>query len=419
MSKIFENISWLVFDKFLRLCGGLLVGVWIARYLGPEQFGQLSFANALISIFGIIAGLGLQTIVVRDILRCPDNIGETLGTAAALHLLGGAVAYGLVLIAIYSLRPDDASIRALVAVLSSVMLFKASQISVYWFESQVSSRYVVWVQNGAFVLFAGVKVWLILKTAPLIVFAWATVAEAATVAVLLMVMLIVQKPELHNLSMSWERAKSLLENSWPLLISGIAVVVYNRIDQLMIGQILGEEAVGIYSIAASLSEVTFFFLIAIINSINPRLIALNKKDRLKFESTLVKTFRFISSTTLVIGATTYFLSEQVIEQLYGAAYSSSAGVLKILGFCGFFVGIGLLRTKYLVMYNLQIYQTIILILGALLNVTLNYFWIPLYGVIGAAWATFLTFFFISFLAPIAFPKMYGWRTVIYRAFSFA
>jgi O-antigen/teichoic acid export membrane protein len=162
--KIVDNIGWLFFDKVLRMGVGLFVGVWIARYLGPEQFGLLNFALAFTGLFGAIAALGLQGIVVRDIVRDPDGAKElTLGTAAMLHLVGGLVTFLLILFAIAQLRPDDPLARTIVAILGSMMLLKVSQIAVYWFESQVQSKYTVWVQNSVFLLFAAVKVLLILK----------------------------------------------------------------------------------------------------------------------------------------------------------------------------------------------------------------------------------------------------------------
>ena len=130
--KIVDNIGWLFFDKVLRMGVGLLVGVWLARYLGPQQFGLFSFATAFIGLFGAVAGLGLQSIVVRDIVRDPTCKEETLGTAAVLQLAGGILAYGLILSTIFLLRSDDALAKWLVAILGSIMLFKASEVAMYW-----------------------------------------------------------------------------------------------------------------------------------------------------------------------------------------------------------------------------------------------------------------------------------------------
>ena len=176
--KIVDNMGWLFFDKVLRMGVGLLVGVWVARYLGPEQFGLFSFALAFVGMFGAVAGLGLQSIVVRDLVRDPSCKEETLGTAAVLQLFGGLLAYCCVIGIIFWLRPHDALAKLLVAILGSLMLFKFSDVALYWFESQVLSKYIVWVQNGCFLVFAAIKVGLIVSNAPLLAFAWTTAAEA-------------------------------------------------------------------------------------------------------------------------------------------------------------------------------------------------------------------------------------------------
>jgi len=192
---------------------GLLVGVWVARYLGPEQFGLLNFALAFTGLFGAIAALGLQSIVVRDIVRDPAGARLTLGTAAMLQLVGGLVSFLLILGAIAYLRPDDALSRTIVAILGAMMLLKASEIAVYWFESQVQSKYTVWVQNSVFLVFAAVKVGLILLEAPLSAFVWAMLAEAVVVAAILLLVFNLRGLNITHLQASIGRVQILLKDS--------------------------------------------------------------------------------------------------------------------------------------------------------------------------------------------------------------
>ena len=164
--KILDNIGWLFFDKILRMGIGLSVGVWVARYLGPEQFGLFNFALAFIGLFGAIATLGLQSIVVREIVRDLESARLTLGTAAILHLIAGLISFLLILVAITYLRPDDPLAHSIVAIVEAMLLFKASDIAVYWFESQVQSKYTVWVRYIGFLIFPIIKVVSTLKRRP-------------------------------------------------------------------------------------------------------------------------------------------------------------------------------------------------------------------------------------------------------------
>ena len=284
--KIVDNIGWLFFDKILRMGVGLLIGVWIARYLGPEQFGLLNFTAALIGLFGALAAMGLQGIVVRDIVRDQACREDTLGTAAALQLLGGTVAYSLLLATVFYLRPQDLLSQLVAAILGSVVLLKAFEVAAYWFESQVQSKYTVWVQNSAFLVFAGIKAVLILTGASLISFAWAMLAEAFVVALAMTLALHRLGLPLPSLRISYRRCGTLLKASWPLMLSSIAVMIYMKIDQIMIGQMLGNDAVGIYSAAVRISEIWYFIATAVAASVLPSILEAKKNNEAQYRQRL-------------------------------------------------------------------------------------------------------------------------------------
>ena len=233
-ARLVHNIGWLSLEKVLRMGVGLIVGVWIARYLGPDNFGLLSFAMAFVGLFGAIAGVGLHSIVVRDLIRRPEVRNEILGTAMVLLGGGGIVAYALIMIFVSQLRPNDALAITLVAILGSAMLFKSADVALCWFESQVQSKYAVWAQNISFLLFASVKIAMILHSAPLVAFAWATMGEAALAAGLMLWALSAHGPALRTLRTTARSAQALLRESWPLVLSGLALMVQARIDQVML-----------------------------------------------------------------------------------------------------------------------------------------------------------------------------------------
>lgn len=387
--KIVDNIGWLFFDKVLRMGVGLLVVVWVARYLGPQQFGLFNFATAFVGLFGAVAGLGLQSIVVRDIVRDPTCKEETLGTAAVLQLGGGVLAYGLILGSIFWLRPSDALAKWLVAILGSMMLFKASEVAVYWFESQVLSKYTVWVQNGSFMVFAVVKVALILGNAPLLAFAWATMAEVALVALLLLVMLGLRGPRLLKLKVSLARAKVMLTDSWPLMLSGLAIVVYMKIDQIMLGQMLGDEAVGIYSAATRISEVWYFIPMMIVASVFPAILDAKKQSEALYYQRLQRLYDLMVWLSVAVALPMTFLAGPIVALLYGPAFGEAGTVLAIHIWASVFVFLGVASSQWFVAENRQILSFQRTLLGAVINVVLNYIWIPIFGAVGAAYATVL------------------------------
>lgn len=366
---------------------GLFVGVWITRYLGPEQFGLLSFATAFIGLFGAIAALGLQFIVVRDIVRNPDCARETLGTAALMQLIGGLLSYLLILVAIAYLRPDDAIVRTIVAILGSMMLLRTSDISVFWFESQVQLKYTVWVQNSVFLVFAAIKVMLILQQAPLIAFVWATLVEAVVAAIILLGAMSQRGPSLAKLRVSAKRAKSLLKDCWPLIFSSIAVSIYAKIDQIMLGEMIGDKAVGIYSAATRISEVWYFVIPIVLASIFPALINLNAKKSDLLLRRWSQLYALMFWLSVAVALVLSLLAGSIVNLLFGEAYSGSAIVLVIHAWAGINVAVGSVWSNWILLENKLQIGLYGQLAGAIINVGLNLWLIPVYGAAGAALAT--------------------------------
>ena len=379
---------------------GLLVGVWVARYLGPEQFGLFSFASAFVGMFGAVAGLGLQSIVVRDIVRDPFCKEETLGTAAVLQLLGGLLAYGCVFGSIVLLRPEDVLAKLLVAILGAVMLFRFSDVAVYWFESQVLSKYIVWVQNGCFLVFAAIKVGLIICNASLIAFVWVTAAEAIIVALLIFFILGLRGPKFQQLRFSLLRAKTLVVDSWPLLLSSMAIMVYMKIDQIMLGQILGDDAVGIYTAAVRISEVWYFIPMMIVASVFPSILEAKKRDETQYLQRLQRLYDLMVCLSVVIALPMTFMSTPIVNALFGPAYSEAGPVLAIHIWASVFVFLGVASGQWFIAENRQILTFQRTLLGAVVNVILNFILIPHYGPIGASVATVIAYAVAAFLSDL-------------------
>ncbi len=389
--KIIDNMGWLFFDKVLRMGLGFLLGVWVARYLGPDLFGLFSYASALVGMFSAVAGLGLQSIVVREIVRNTSSKEEILGTAAVLQLLSGLIAYACVLSTILWLRAEDTLASILVAILGSIMLFRFSDVALYWFESQVLSKYVVWVQNGCFVIFAAIKVGLILRNAPLLAFAWATVAEALVVSVLILIILGLRGTKLRELKFSMLRAKSLLTSSWPLFFSGIAITVNMKIDQIMLGQMLGNDAVGIYSVAVRISEVWYFVTAIMMASIFPKLASLDAEKSDLLHRRLSQAYGFMFWISVAVALALSFSSSMLINLLFGARYADAADVVVVYAWAGISVAIGCVWSSWILLEDKSLLGLAAQLLAALLNIALNLILIPIYGINGSAVATLIAY----------------------------
>lgn len=391
LQKILVNTGWLFGDKILRMGVGLFVGVWIARYLGPEQFGLLSYALAFVALFTAVANLGLNGIVVRDLVQHPSTAKNTMGTAFVLSVLGGFCAFCLSLLAISYARPDDELAKFIVVLLSLLMVFKATDVVRYWFESQVQSKYVVWMENSAFLAISTVKIGLIVVEAPLMAFVWAMFVESLIVAVGLLGIYAWRGGKLTAWCFRFARAKALLKDSWPLILSGLAIMVYMRIDQLMLGQMLEDESVGIYSAAVRISEVWYFIPMAIVASVFPSIIEAKKQNETIYYQRLQKLFDLMVMLSLSLALLMTFLSNWVVILLFGTAYQKAGPVLAVHIWAGAFVFLGVASGNWFLIEGLQRYTFYRTLLGAVVNVGLNLLMIPKFGATGAAYATVISY----------------------------
>ena len=397
LQDILTNTGWLFADKFVRMGIGMFVGIWVARYLGPEQFGLLNYATAFVALFGVVASLGLSSIVVRDLVKEPGNANSILGTAFILQFLAGILAYILVLTTIIIFQPDDDSVRLIVMVLGFILLFKASEVAKYWFESQVMSKYTVWVENSIFLLMSIIQVILILSHAPLMGFVWVTVAGGLLVSIGYLWVYSWQAGVIASWRFDYNRAKLLLKDSWPLLLSGMAIMVYMRIDQIMLGQMLGNGAVGIYSAAVRISEVWYFIPMAIAASVFPSVIKLKKESENNYIDHFQRLFNLMVMLGVAVAIPVSFFSDWIITLLFGPDYIKAGTVLIIHIWSGIFVSLGVTSGMWLVNENLQklaLYRTLA---GAVVNIVLNLYLIPSMGVVGAAVGTLLSQFIAAYM----------------------
>ncbi|HCC80515.1 MULTISPECIES: flippase [unclassified Methylophaga] len=395
LNKILQNTGWLFADRVLRMGLAFVVTIWLARYLGPEQFGLLNFAMAFVALFGAIATVGLNSVVVRDLVKFPEKTSSILSTSISLQILGGLITFSLIVLAIHFLKPEDALARAIAIILGLSMVVKFSETIKYWYESQVQSKFVVWAESAVLVLFAAIKILLILQQAPLISFAWAIFAETVVLAIALIILYSIQS----KTSKIWQpqlcQAKTLLRESWPLILSGLSVMVYMRIDQVMLGQMLNNEAVGIYSAAVKISEMWYFVPIAIVASVYPAIISSKEKSESLYQQRMQNLYDLMVYISVFVALIVTFSADWIVISLFGDAYSESGFVLAVHIWIGLFVSLGVASSKWFLLENLSkliFYRTLY---GALLNVLLNLVLIPSFGIKGCLIATLISYSFAA------------------------
>lgn len=401
---VIQNIVWLFIDRIVRMGFGLVIGVWIARYLGVKQFGIFNYATAFVSLFNPFTTLGLDSLVIRSVVREPDAKYKIIGTAFWLKFAGGTGGLLLAVSSIFVLRQNDQLTVGLVAILATTGIFSAFDTIDLWFQSQVQSKYTVIAKNTAFLIIVLLKVALIQMQAPLFAFAWAGLAEVGLGALGLVLVYKVQGYSLKSWCWHLPLAKTLLKESWFLMLSGLTIMIYMKIDQIMLGEMVGASAVGLYSAAARISEVWYFIPMAIASSVNPTIFAAKEVSEELYYQRIKRLVRILVFISIVVAIPISFLSEPIIILLFGNSYAAAGTVLAIHIWASLFVFMGVASASWFVaegLTHLSLQRTLI---GAITNVVLNLFLIPKYAGIGAAIATVISYGFGSFLANAFYRK---------------
>jgi O-antigen/teichoic acid export membrane protein len=415
LQNVVSNTGWQFADNIVRMGVGLVVGIWLARYLGPEQYGVFNYALAFVALFTPLASLGLDDIAVRDIVRDPDNRDETLGTSFILSLLGGALVFlaasGLILI----LRPDDALSHWLVGVIAFASICQAFYVIEFWFNSQVQAKYLVFARNGAFLLCAVVKIVLILSFAPLIAFAWVYLLEIALCSLGLIVAYNTTGQHILSWRASANRAKGLLRDSWPLFFTGVVTIIYMRIDQVMLGEMTGSEEVGIYSVAVRLAEIWMFIPMAIFWSVFPAIVEARSTSEDLMYGRLQQLYNLMAFLAYALAIPVTLLADWLVGTLFGEAYARAGLMLAMLIWANLFASLEIARSAFLSSMNWTRLLFVTVLLGALLNIALNFLLIPHFKGYGAVIATLIAYWFAAHGSCFLFRPLFPTGRMLTRA----
>ena len=394
---ILTNTGWLCAERIFRMGANLFVVVWVARYLGVEQYGLFNYAIAFVTLFGSIATLGLDSIVIRQVVRHPASKTEILGTTFWLKLLGGIISVLLAVSCALFLRQGDSLTIWLIVILASTGILRAFDTIDLWFQSQVRSKYTVIAKNTAFIIVTLIKIILITVQAPLLAFAGAVLAEFSFAAAGLVIMYRLEGESLRLWRWSLSTAQSLLKESWSLILSGLTIMIYMRIDQIMLGQMIGDSAVGIYSAATKISEVWYFIPTAISSSVAPKLYAFKEESEIIYYRRLKQLIQALVILALVIALPMIFLSGNIMIFLFGQGYAAAGSVLAIHIWASVFVFMGIATSSWFVAEGLTHLSFRRTLTGAIINIGLNFLLIPQYAGIGAAIATVISQAVASFI----------------------
>jgi O-antigen/teichoic acid export membrane protein len=404
------NTIWLFSDQVLRLVAGLFVGIWVARYLGPNQFGVLNYALAFLAIFGVIAKLGLDNLIVRNIVNHPDKSDVYLGTAFWLKIIGAVIT--VTITGAYLLLSDEAySTKIYILLLTSSLIFQSFEVTDFFFQAKVLSKFTSICKTIQLIISSLAKVYLISVRADLLSFIMVQFLDQITLGMTQFLAFRYYSKNSHFIShFNIEVAKNLLRNAWPLIFGSLVVMIYMRIDQIMIMKIIGEKEMGLFSAGVRLSEAWYFVPVIITNSLFPAVLNAKKTDEAEYKKRMQRLFSLMFIISIGVAIPISIASPWLVDIFYGEAYHAAAKILTLHVWTGVFVSLGVASSNSFLAENLQKFGLWKAIAGAIINIVLNLLLIPKLGIIGAAFSTLVC----QMCASVFFNALYKKSRPIFK-----
>ncbi len=326
--RYFTNTGWLLCERISRAAILLVVAVCVARYLGPSKYVLLSYAISFVMLFSAIATLGLDGIVIRDLVSDHKKRDQLLGTAFVLKAMGAILLLGILAVAV-RFTDNSSSTNLLIFIIAAAMLFQCCNVIDLYFRSRVLSKYAVYAQTGSVLLSAIITLLLIYLKVGLVYFAAVKVVETVTLAAGLMIAYTKQRLSIFSWKVEFNLIKRLLKDCWPLILAGVAISIHTRIDQVMIKEMLGAKSVGTYAVAVRLSEVWYFIPAAITTSVFPAIVNARKISEKLYYERLERLYALMTWLAIGIALPITLLSDEIISILFGPQYQGAGSVLRI------------------------------------------------------------------------------------------
>lgn len=393
--QVFNNAKWIIICKIAQSILQLIIGMISARYLGPSNYGLISYAASIVAFALPLMKLGLDAILVHELVESPEKEGEIMGTSMVLNIISGLFCI-LGVSAFASIVNFGETETILVCVLYSISVFFAAlEMMQYWFQYKLLSKYSSIVMLIGYLFVSAYKIFLLISAKSVY---WFAISHSVEYGVIGFLLIFLYCKKSHNrFSFSWIRAKAMLSQSKHYILAALMVVIIQNTDHIMLTAMVGTVENGYYAAAITTAGVVQFVYTAIIDSFRPMILSSKKEDCVQYEKNICRLYSLITYLSIAQSIVFTVFAPWLIGLLYGDAYTAAISVLQILVWYRAFSFMGTIRNIWLLAESKQKYLPIINFLGVVFNVALNFVMIPLWGANGAAFASLLTQFFINFV----------------------
>lgn len=400
--SVVKNVYWAVLGKIINLTSALFVGILVARYLGPEQYGLMNYIISFVSLFAVFANFGLDNIEVRELAQDHSEKERILGTAFSLKLFFSFVTICLIAVVLYFFESDSFTTWMIMVYSLSIVMGSFSVIRNY-FTSIILNEYVVKTEILRTLLGALIKVFLLLLHAPLSWFIIACTFDFFLVAGGYVYSYRRKVDSMSHWRFDKELSFYLIKQSFPLLLSGAAVIIYQRIDQVMIGNMIDKTSVGYFSTACRFSELILFLPGIMAQTVTPLLVHAKERNSLEYTFRRQQFVNVVVWISIVLSVLMSMSSYWLISLTFGKQYLPAVPVLQIMAFKALGMALSSSGGQLIIIEKIQKWAFIRNVIGCVLCVCLNLLLIPSYGIIGSAIVTIITVLFSGFISNLFIP----------------
>lgn len=387
-NRVFRNASWLIIGKVIQMVLSFFIGLLTARYLGPGNYGLISYAGTYTTFFATFCTLGLNAVIVKEFVNHPDEEGTILCTSIVLRVFS-SIASMVAIVGISSFVDKGEPVtRIIVAICALNMVFQVFDTFNYWFQAHLLSKYSAIATLIAYVSLSIYRVVLLVLQADVYWFAFATSIDYVVLAIVLAVAY--KKQSGPKFKFSFQKGKVLLKASYHFILSNMMVQIYGATDKFMLKQMIGETSVGYYTTAVGLCNIWVFILTAIIDSMTPVIMEDKNKSQELYERRNKQLYAIVFYVSAIVSLVFDLLGYPIVKILYGDAYLPSVMPLRIITWYTAFSYLGVARNPWTVCENKQKYLKYIYAGAAGANVVINALLIPKWGPSGAAIASLIT-----------------------------
>ncbi len=402
-NKSAQNAGWMIGGKIIQMIVSLIVGLLSARYLGPSNYGLINYAAAYVAFFTALCNLGINSVLVKEIIDNPENEGRVLGTSLMLKTMSSVLSALMIVAIVFVIDHDKPTTIAVVSLSTIGMVFHVFDTFNYWFQSKLKSKYVTGSTLIAYIITAVYRIVLLALHADVKMFALATSVDYFCVAIFIWISY--KRCGGKKLSISFAYAKSLLSKSMHFILPSVMVSIYNQTDKVMLKQMISETELGYYSTAVTLTTIWCFVLQAIIDSIYPSIMKAAKVNEELFVKKNKQLYSIVFYISMAVSVLFVCFGHIAIQIMYGEAYLPAATPLKITTWLTAFSYLGVARNAWIVSKNKQKHLIYVYVSAAILNVLLNLVCIPLWGASGAAVASLIAQILTSIVVPFFIKEL--------------